>query len=62
MLDATRKSDAPTKQLPNSHLLLIKNGETETTEFKATVGDATDFAETVVAFANQKGGNNSGRR
>jgi len=35
---------------------LIKNGETETVELKATVGDASDFAETVVAFANQKGG------
>ena len=35
---------------------LIKNGETETVELKATVGDPTEFAETVVAFANLKGG------
>ena len=35
---------------------MIKNGETETVELKATVGDAPEFAETVVAFANQRGG------
>lgn len=35
---------------------LIKNGETDTVEFKADVGKPEDFAETVVAFANGRGG------
>ena len=35
---------------------LIKNGETDTVEFKADVGKPEEFAETVVAFANRRGG------
>jgi hypothetical protein len=35
---------------------LIRHGETETVEFKEDVGKPEEFAETVVAFANTKGG------
>ncbi len=35
---------------------LIKNGETETVELKESIGEPVEFAETVVAFANQQGG------
>ena len=44
-------------QIPHYQLKeLIKNGETDTVEFKADVGKPEDFAETVVAFANWRGG------
>nr|MDO8083130.1 ATP-binding protein [Candidatus Freyarchaeota archaeon] len=35
---------------------LIRNGETETVEFKENIGKPEEFVETVVAFANSKGG------
>lgn len=35
---------------------LIRNGETDTVEFKEKIGKPEEFAETVVAFANTKGG------
>jgi len=35
---------------------LIRRGETETVEFKEDIGKSEEFAETVVAFANGKGG------
>jgi hypothetical protein len=43
--------------IPDYNLeVLIKNGENQTTEFKKTIGDGHEFAETVVAFANSQGG------
>ena len=35
---------------------LIRHGETETVEFKERIGKSEEFVETVVAFANSKGG------
>lgn len=35
---------------------LIRHGETETVEFKEKIGKSEEFVETVVAFANSKGG------
>ena len=35
---------------------LIKHGESETVEFKEKIGKPEEFAETVVAFANTRGG------
>ncbi|MCL5949457.1 MAG: ATP-binding protein [Candidatus Bathyarchaeota archaeon] len=43
--------------IPEYELLeLIKNGENQTVELKEKIGEPTEFAETVVAFANQQGG------
>jgi len=43
--------------IPNYQLKeLIKNGETDTVEFKADVGKPEEFAETVVSFSNSEGG------
>lgn len=35
---------------------LIRNGETDTVEFKERIGKTKEFVETVVAFANTRGG------
>ena len=35
---------------------LIRHGETETVEFKGKIGKPQEFVETIVAFANTKGG------
>ena len=43
--------------IPEYELLeLIRNGETQTVELKEKIGEPTEFAETVVAFANREGG------
>jgi hypothetical protein len=43
--------------IPEYELLeLIKNGENQTVELKEKIGESTEFAETVIAFANQQGG------
>ncbi len=44
--------DVPNYQLKE----LIRNGETETVEFKADIGKPEEFAETVVSFSNSRGG------
>ena len=45
------KIDIPNYQLRE----LIKNGETDTVEFKGELGNPEEFAETVVSFSNSRG-------
>ena len=43
--------------IPEYEILeLVRRGETETVEFKEKIGKSEEFVETVVAFANTKGG------
>jgi len=41
---------------PENIEFIIKGGENEQVEFKREIGEASEFAESVVAFANKRGG------